>query len=70
MFLRIAVSYVVIFAIFYVVLALYERFVKKIEITNQQRFLYVAGASAVWPISIFAAIIFVVVKIVNSLKKF
>lgn len=70
MFLRIAVSYVVIFAIFYIVLALYERFVKKIEITNQQRVLYVAGASAVWPITIFTSIIFVIVKIVNSLKKF
>lgn len=70
MFLRIAVSYVVIFAIFYIILAMYERFVKKIEITNQQRVLYVAGASAVWPITIFVSIIFVIVKIVNSLKKF
>lgn len=70
MFLRIAVSYIAIFALFYIILALYERFVKKIDIDNNQRFLYVAGASAVWPITIVASVIFVIVKVVNGLKKF
>ena len=69
MFLRLAVSYIAIFALFYVVFALYERFVKKIEITNQERFLYVAGASAVFPVTIFGAVIFCIVKVVNSVKK-
>lgn len=66
---RLAVSYAVVFTIFYAVLFLYERFVKKIDITNKERFGYVAVASLVPPVTILGAFIFVVVKIFNSLKK-
>lgn len=70
MFLRIAVTYVTVYALFYVILGLYEYFIKKFDITNTQRFLYVAGASAVFPITIVGAIIFVITKLVNGAKKF
>lgn len=67
--LRIAVTFLVIFIIFYIILGLYERYVKKINIDNIERVLIVALATCVWPITIIGAIIFIVVKTVDFLKK-
>lgn len=69
MFLRLAISFLVIFTIFYIVLGLYERYVKKFNIDNVKRVLIVAIATTVWPITIIGALIFIVVKSVDYLKK-
>lgn len=67
--LAFAVSFIVIFFILYVMLSLYEKYVKELQYPTSYKIIGVIVATVLWPLTIIALIIFGIVKIGQFIKK-
>lgn len=67
--LAFAVSFIVIFFILYVLLSLYEKYVKELQYPTSCKISGVIVATLLWPLTIIALIIFGIVQLGQFIKK-
>lgn len=67
--LAFAVSFIVIFFAFFVMLSLYEKYVKELQYPTSYKIVGVIVATLLWPLTIIALIIFGIVQLGQFIKK-
>lgn len=67
--LAFAVSFIVIFFILYVLLSLYEKYVRELQYPASYKIAGVIVATVLWPVTIITLIIFGIVQLGQFIKK-
>lgn len=67
--LAFAVSFIVIFFVLYVLLSLYEKYIKDLQYPTSYKIVGVIVATLLWPLTFIALIIFGIVKLGQFIKK-
>lgn len=67
--LAFAVSFIVIFFVLYVLLSLYEKYIKELQYPTSYKIVGVIVATLLWPLTFIALIIFGIVKLGQFIKK-